>query len=171
MKVCRFYVYLHEPADSTKIKYTVLMTAGIHGNELLGPTSLLYLYPLLKPEDIRIIYFPILNPSGYDRKTRLTFPNEVDLNRDYPIDCNTKCYQGSATRILDKIFRKYRIDLTINLHNGGDEISWNWGTIVHKNFPRTDDYPIYSSIGTMLQFVGGWNQKLKINPFKIGTMN
>ena len=98
-----------------------------------------------------------MNPSGYDRKSRLTYPSGLDLNRDYPIDLNTKCYRGSATRILDKIFREYKIDITVNLHNGGDQISWNWGTKYNQKFPKTDDYPIYSSIGAMLQFFGGFN--------------
>ena len=61
----------------------------------------------------------------------------IDLNRDYPIDNNQNCYRGTSTRIIDKLFRKYKIDLTINLHNGGDEIAWNWGTRMHAKYSRT----------------------------------
>jgi predicted deacylase len=73
----------------------------MHGNELIGPTTLLYLFPLLHPQNTRILYFPICNPSGYDKKQRETYPNEISLNRDYPIDKNTDCYRGSSTRIID----------------------------------------------------------------------
>lgn len=48
---------------------------------------------------------------------------------------------------MDKLFRKYKIDLTINLHNGGDEISWNWGTKYNEKFPRTEEYGVYEDIG------------------------
>lgn len=113
------------------------MTSGMHGNQLIGPTTLLYLYELLKPKDIRIIYFPVCNPSGYNLKQRYTYPNGLDVNRDFPIDGNSKCYEGTSTRIIDKIFRKYKIDLTINLHNGADEIGWNWGTNYHAKRPQT----------------------------------
>jgi hypothetical protein len=95
----------------------------------------------------------------------------LDPNRDYPIDHNIDCYRVSATRIIDYIFRKYAIDLTVNLHNGGDNIAWNWGTKQHIQFSHTEDYPIYKSIGDMLKFIGGYNEKLQINEFIIGTMN
>lgn len=61
-----------------------------------------------------------MNPSGYDLNQRNSFPEDLDLNRDYPIDKNMKCYEGSSTRIIDHLFRSYKIDLTVNLHNGGD---------------------------------------------------
>ena len=126
--------------EKSPIKNTVLITAGLHGNERIGPTALLYLYELLKPRNTRIIYFPIGNPSGYSRLSRETFPNKLDPNRDYPIDNNTECYEASATRIIDHLFRKYQIDLTLNLHNGGDEIGWNWGTVTYRKFSHTEEY-------------------------------
>lgn len=94
---------------------------------------------MLKPERTRIIYFPIMNPSGYERVSRHSYPNGLDLNRDYPIDNNTNCYLGSATHIIDSIYRNYSIDLTVNLHNGADELGWNWGTFTHRSNPKTVD--------------------------------
>ena len=79
----------------------------------------MYANPLLKNlTKRRLIYFPVGNPSGYNKNSRETHPNGLDLNRDYPIDGNRNCYLGSSTRIIDHIFRTYNIDLTINLHNG-----------------------------------------------------
>lgn len=61
-----------------------------------------------------------MNPSGYNGNIRYTKDKKlIDANRDYPIDNNNLCYQASSTRIIDQIFRKYQIDLTVNLHNGG----------------------------------------------------
>jgi hypothetical protein len=120
-----------------------------------------------------LIFFPIGNPSGYLLNKRETHPNKIDINRDYPIDNNTKCYESSATRIIDHIFRTYDIDLTVAFHNGGNEISWNWGTNTHKKDSHTDDYDIYEDIGEMLQFYGGYNNHrlFQMKKLKIGTMN
>lgn len=90
----------------------------MHGNEVLGPMTLLYAYKHLSAA--RIIYFPIANPSGFVKKQRLTFPGGLDPNRDFPIDSNNDCYAASSTLILDHIFRSYSIDLTVTLHAGGN---------------------------------------------------
>jgi hypothetical protein len=42
-KACRFYIYLHEPSKQ-EISHTILITSGMHGNEQIGPTTLLYAY-------------------------------------------------------------------------------------------------------------------------------
>ena len=68
------------------------------------------------------------NPSGFMRQQRETYPGKVDPNRDYPIDGNNQCYQTTATRIVDMLFRKYKFDLAVTLHNGGQQIGFNWGT-------------------------------------------
>ena len=62
-----------------------------------------------------------MNPSGFNKNAReiWIYRDAIDANRDYPIDNNKKCYRVSSTRIIDQIFRKYQIDLTVNLHNGG----------------------------------------------------
>ena len=66
------------------------------------------------------MYFPVANPSGYDRTQRETSPTKKDPNRDFPIDGNTDCYTTNAALILDYLFRKYTFDLTIILHEGAN---------------------------------------------------
>jgi len=44
------------------------MVAGFHGNEYLGPHTLLYAYKHLKAA--KIIYFPMANPSGFLKNQR-----------------------------------------------------------------------------------------------------
>lgn len=117
----------------------------------------------------KIIYFPVANPSGFLKRRRETVPGKIDPNRDYPIDGNTNCYQTTATHILDMLFRKYRIDLTIILHNGGSQIAFNWGTFLHQANSHTEDYDIYIDIARMMGREGGNSSKL--DQFKIGTMN
>jgi predicted deacylase len=122
----------------------------MHGDEVLGPHTLLYAYQHLKA--YKIVYFPMANPSGFIKNTRYTFPNKVDLNRDFPVDRNILCYRATATHIIDYLFRKYTFDLTVALHNGCSsnscsEIGFNWGTVTHKGNSHTAEYGILHDIG------------------------
>lgn len=47
---------------------TILMVSGMHGDEFIGPHTLLYAYPHLRAH--KIIYFPMANPSGFIKGTR-----------------------------------------------------------------------------------------------------
>ena len=68
------------------------------------------------------------------------------------------------------MFRSYDIDLTLNLHNGGDEIGWNWGTFSRAKESHTPEYDLDLDIGKMLKYQGGSNSKMNLRKFKIGTM-
>jgi predicted deacylase len=143
----------------------------MHGDEVIGPHALLYAYKFLKA--YRIIYFPMVNPSGFSINLRETSPGKVDPNRDYPVDGNSVCYRTTATRIIDMLFRKYRIDLTVALHNGGSssEVGFSWGTNTHNANSHTEDYPILIDIAKMLQRQGGESRPLGLTKFRIGTMD
>lgn len=111
------------------------------------------------------------NPSGFDHSRRLVYPTNVDPNRDFPIEQYTRCYQASSSVIIDHIFRKYHIDLTLALHNGQSEIAWNWGTLRERSESRTKDERIYRELGEWLRYVGGENRKIGMDGFRIGTMD
>lgn len=150
---CHFYYFeaTHPtPPPNNTPPRTVLLVSGMHGDEFIGPLTLLYAYKHLKAD--RIVYFPVANPSGFAKGMRATSPGGLDVNRDFPVDGNTLCYRTTATHILDMLFRKYRFDLTVALHNGGQgaEISYNWGTLTHAANSHTADYDILSAIGAML---------------------
>lgn len=40
------------------------------------------------------------------------------------------------------LYRKYPIDLTIAVHNGGVQIGYNWGTYYHLKNDHTVEYPM-----------------------------
>lgn len=107
----------------------VAIVAGMHGNEYIGPMSLIYALKHLESPSTRIIIFPLANPSGFDHNSRLVYPTNVDPNRDFPIEQYKQCYQSTSSLIIDHIYRLYHIDLTLALHNGMSEIGWNWGTV------------------------------------------
>ncbi len=54
-------------------KKTVCFSAGIHGEEIAGPLAVLEFikrYNIRKFPNIKIILFPIVNPSGFDKGYR-----------------------------------------------------------------------------------------------------
>ena len=61
--------------------------------------------------------------------------------------------------------------MTIILHDGGDEIGFNWGTHKHKKASHTPDYPIQMDIAQLMRKAGGSDPILGMKPFKVGTMD
>lgn len=67
----------------------------------------------------RVVYFPLANPSGFIKNTTKTFPNELDIQSDFPITKNTtECFKSSAARILNHIYTQYEVDVTILIQQG-----------------------------------------------------
>ena len=100
---------------------------------------------------------PVVNPSGYTHGTREEFPSRVDPNRDFPFDSDSNsCMRGVASRLMDYIYRRWNIDMSITVHQGGEEVAWNWGnpSFVNQNLADSD---IYSDIGKQLQLKAGFN--------------
>jgi predicted deacylase len=116
----------------------------------------------------RIVYFPLANPSGFEKEKRETYPGKLDPNRDYPIDKNQECYRTTATHILDHLFRIYSFDLTVILHNGDSQISFPWGTFAHIANSHTQDYSVMRAAAEMMQ---GEADPAKLQEFKVGTMS
>jgi hypothetical protein len=80
-------------------------------------------------EVARVIYFPVPNPSGFVFKSPLAYPSKVDPFYDFPIkgyQDNKKCNRTSAVRVLDHIFRKYKIDLSLQLKSGVPTLIYSW---------------------------------------------
>lgn len=71
-KRCQYFYYEYEDESfrGEAQRKTVLMVAGMHGNEHIGPHALLYGYAHLKA--YKIIYFPVANPSGFQKGIRQT---------------------------------------------------------------------------------------------------
>ena len=95
---------------------TILLVSGFHGNEQIGPHTLIHGYKYIKGN--HIIYFPMANPSAFIKYQKKTFPSNIDPYLDFPFDNNIKCYQTSASHILDYLYRTYTIALTVILRNG-----------------------------------------------------
>ena len=97
---------------------TVLITAGIHGDEVNGVEIVRQIIAkgINKPQKGTIICIPIVNIFGFLHMDR-EFPDGRDLNRMFP---GTKT--GSlASRVAYKLMREIvpQVDLIIDYHTGG----------------------------------------------------
>lgn len=90
-----------------------MLVSGLYGDQYLGPNLLLNSYQHLNVA--RIIFFPVANPSGFSKGEKLTIPTNIDIKKDFPFYDNEDCFRSTFSIIMDNIFRKYKIDLTINL--------------------------------------------------------
>jgi protein MpaA len=75
--------WLQRKATSPETAPNLYLSAGIHGDEISGPSALLEL--VRRPgyfADFNTTLFPILNPEGLRRNVRENFEG-IDLNRDY----------------------------------------------------------------------------------------
>lgn len=99
---------------------TVLITAGIHGDEVNGMEIVreVISHKINRPERGTIICIPIFNIFGFINKSRY-FPDGRDLNREFP---------GSQTGSLASRFAYHFVtdilpvaDLCLDFHTGGGE--------------------------------------------------
>ncbi|WP_300567383.1 succinylglutamate desuccinylase/aspartoacylase family protein [Flavobacterium sp.] len=97
---------------------TILLTAGLHGDEINGIEIVrqLIVQKINKPKIGTIICIPVINVFGFVNQTR-EFPDKRDLNRVFP---------GSKTGSLASRFAYYllkeiipHVDYAIDFHAGG----------------------------------------------------
>ena len=91
---------------------TVLITAGIHGDEPAGPYGILkWLMESSCPEDIRIICLPLTNPTGFDDHDRHN-ANGRDLNRGF----NKKMKPSKELEYIQEAINGESISMLLSLH-------------------------------------------------------
>lgn len=92
---------------------TILVTAGIHGNEQAGPLAVLeYLKETRFPINVRLIMIPLLNPVGYVRQLRHN-GEDRDLNRQF---MRKEEDMQDEARIISQILENQHVDLFLSLH-------------------------------------------------------
>ena len=99
----------------------VVIVAGVHGDELVGPHALVELAQELTPSDLRgtVVLVPSANPLALAAGLRKAPEDNLDLNRIFPGKCG-----GSATeRIADSLVTSVvgDADMIIDLHSAGRE--------------------------------------------------
>ncbi|MCB9230327.1 MAG: succinylglutamate desuccinylase/aspartoacylase family protein [Bacteroidia bacterium] len=106
---------------------TLLLTAGIHGDEFNGTETLrrMIMDGSLKPETGTVIAIPIVNIYGFLHHTR-SLPDGKDLNRSFPGGKTGSLARRIADVLMTQIIPL--VDIGVDFHTGGDQIS---------NFPQT----------------------------------
>jgi murein peptide amidase A len=109
---------------------TVIFSAGIHGDEIAGPYTVLKFlmdYKEVNP-DIRIILFPVVNPYGFDRGIRFNAFRQ-DINRRF---CD-KLLAGEAKAVADTL-HKIKPNYFVSLHewSGKDGFYMYASDIINK---------------------------------------
>ena len=98
---------------------TVLLSAGVHGDEFEGPAALMRLIQDIAPADVngRIIILPVLNTPAILASSRVSPLDQVNMNRAFPGDAN-----GGPTHMLAHFIETRLLpecDAAIDMHSGG----------------------------------------------------
>jgi predicted deacylase len=106
-----------DPAQPPRLR--VLITAGVHGNENVGPGAAVALLDQLLTrlslrQGVSVTVVPCLNPTGFVLGTREN-ADGIDLNR--------RCLDGDGAplevRILRRLLDREDFDLAVDLHSAG----------------------------------------------------
>src|SRR4029079_14995320 len=97
---------------------TVLLSAGLHGDEVNGIEIVrqLIIQGINKPKTGTIICIPIINIFGFLNQTR-EFPDGRDLNRVFPGSKNGSLASQFAYHVMKEVIPN--VDYAIDFHAGG----------------------------------------------------
>ena len=99
---------------------TILITAGIHGDEVNGIEIVRQIIAkgINKPRKGTVICIPVINIFGFLYKQR-EFPDGRDLNRVFPGNKNGSLASRVAYKLIHEIVPQ--VDLILDYHTGGAE--------------------------------------------------
>ena len=167
---------------------TVLIVAGIHGNEVVGTNAIYRLFDIIlkhKATDetwfsilnnLRIIFLPMVNPSGFFYKRReesqIIGGNErlLDPNRDFNWDKPEGCFETLAGQMINHVFKDNLIVGSLTYHGGDNSLSYPWGTYVHLKHSNSPDQTAFRHVVGMLKHAAGENKGLNVPMYNSGTM-
>lgn len=90
---------------------TLCFLSGLHGDEPAGPYGLLKFMEDAEKYDVKIIMFPVVNPTGFTKGTRRNHLN-YDLNRHW---CHDELFNKENILVYDRI-KGIKFDLFITMH-------------------------------------------------------
>ena len=129
-------------------KPQMLLSGALHGNERVGPTTLVELATFLLGRytadpwikmllDTRtIVMVPAANAVGYYQNKREELG--VDPNRDFAYDTSQQsCMRTVAARSLNEVWRSHIFSFAVTFHGGDNLLAFPWGDTAHcPGFPR-----------------------------------
>jgi hypothetical protein len=148
----------------------VFLSGELHGNERVGPTTVMELARLLVEShaarsnawlqrlvDTRsIVIMPTANALGYFADTREE--GSVDPNRDFPIDAPGRCMESVAARAVNEVWREHLFQLSLTYHGGMQSIAFEWGTVSNLHSDVSPDDTAQLVLGSaMSAYAGAFN--------------
>ncbi len=99
----------------------VVIVAGVHGDELVGPHALVELAGELSPRALRgtVVLVPGANPLAFAAGQRKAPDDLLDLNRIFPGKCGGSATERVANGLVNEIVGE--ADLVVDLHSAGRE--------------------------------------------------
>lgn len=99
----------------------VVIIAGVHGDELVGPHALVELAQELTPRELRgtVVLAPSANPLAFAAGRRMAPQDDLDLNRIFPGRSDGTETERIAATLTRKVIGA--ADLVIDLHSAGRE--------------------------------------------------
>jgi N-alpha-acetyl-L-2,4-diaminobutyrate deacetylase len=100
---------------------SVLITAGVHGDEYEGPAAVLEIARRLADEQLRgsVTAIPVVNPLAFAASTRTTPDDGVNLARVFPGNRRGTVTERLAADVFEHFARASQF--VIDLHSGGVE--------------------------------------------------
>lgn len=98
---------------------TVLLEAGIHGNEPAGTEALEWLVPRLTVTRGRVLVLPRMHALAMGKKKRYL---QRDLNKQFPGDARSKVLEQRLARALYEMVASEKPDLVLTLHEARTHI-------------------------------------------------
>jgi len=172
----------HSSWDSDRSRPHVFFSGALHGNERVGPTTLIEVTKyMLSSHAVSpwisyllnhrvIIMTPMSNAAGYAASRRQE--GAIDPNRDFPflIGDESQCMASIVARTINEIFREYLVQLAITFHGGMRAISYEWGGPNHPTpRDRSPDHVAQHQMAQQMQALGGHLRSQWFYP--IGTLN
>jgi predicted deacylase len=101
---------------------TLVVCAGIHGDEVNGIEACFQLSRTIEPGQVRgkLILLPICNPLAFNARLRCTPIDNKDLNRCFPGDKGGSITHKIAYALFESVFKK--AGYIIDLHSGPDHL-------------------------------------------------
>jgi predicted deacylase len=133
--------------DSGNPGPVVWMTACIHGDEISGTVIIQELFKLLRREIClgKLYAFPIVNPFGFEQKSRFIPYSKEDLNRLFPGNEKGSLGERIAAIIFKKIIQT-NPTLVLDLHN--DWIRSIPYTLIDRDYIANTNADIFSKLNT-----------------------
>jgi predicted deacylase len=116
---------------------TLVVTAGVHGDEFEGVRALFDIYALLNPEQMRgdLVAIPVANPPAFWSGARTSPLDDGNLARSFPGSLNSGPTSAIAHHVAESIIRP--ADFFLDLHSAGIKLLMPTMVGYDANDPRS----------------------------------